>query len=59
MKAAADLVGGRRKLRDLLGASTADVAAWITHRTTIESLPDAFSTWESVGSGVIKAIVDL
>ena len=30
LKAAADLVGGRRKLRDLLGASSADVAAWIS-----------------------------
>ena len=44
---------------ELIEAGRADVAAWITHRTTIESLPDAFSTWESVGSGVIKAIVDL
>jgi DNA-binding transcriptional regulator YdaS (Cro superfamily) len=30
MKVAADQVGGRRKLRDLLGASSADLAAWIS-----------------------------
>ena len=29
LKVAADQVGGRRKLRDLLGASSADLAAWI------------------------------
>ena len=27
---AADQVGGRRRLRDLLGASSADLAAWIS-----------------------------
>jgi hypothetical protein len=30
LKVAADQVGGRRKLRDLLGASSADLAAWIS-----------------------------
>jgi len=30
VKLAADRVGGRRKLRDLLGVSSAALAAWIT-----------------------------
>ena len=30
LQVAADQVGGRRKLRDLLGASSAEVAAWIS-----------------------------
>jgi hypothetical protein len=30
LKAAADLVGGRRRLRDLLDASSAELAAWIS-----------------------------
>ena len=43
----------------LIEGGGADVAAWITHRVPLESLPETFSTWEDAGSGVIKAVIEL
>jgi 2-desacetyl-2-hydroxyethyl bacteriochlorophyllide A dehydrogenase len=48
-----------RRSIELIEAGGADVAAWITHRTALETLPETFPTWEGAGSGVIKAVVEL
>jgi threonine dehydrogenase-like Zn-dependent dehydrogenase len=44
---------------ELIESGRLDIASWITHRASLESLPGSFPAWEGVGSGVIKAVVDL
>jgi 2-desacetyl-2-hydroxyethyl bacteriochlorophyllide A dehydrogenase len=48
----------RRSIEVIDSGGTA-VTAWITHRTTLDALPEMFMTLQESGSRVIKAIVDM
>ncbi len=43
----------------LIEAGGADVLAWVTDRTTLDAVPEAFPRWAAPGSGTVKAIVEV
>ncbi len=46
-----------RRIIDYLEAGQIDLAPWITHRTSPETMIDAFPRWFDRDSGIIKAVV--
>jgi 2-desacetyl-2-hydroxyethyl bacteriochlorophyllide A dehydrogenase len=48
-----------RRSIEIIQRGQAQVADWITHRTTLDELPQVFPMLERTGSGVIKAVVEL
>jgi 2-desacetyl-2-hydroxyethyl bacteriochlorophyllide A dehydrogenase len=48
-----------RRSIEILASDGAAIRAWITHRTTLDALPDTFQALEDTGSGVVKAILDM
>jgi 2-desacetyl-2-hydroxyethyl bacteriochlorophyllide A dehydrogenase len=48
-----------RRSIEIIEQGRARVGDWITHRTTIDRLPEVFPMLERTGSGVIKAVVEL
>ncbi len=47
-----------RRIIGLMEAGQIDVAPWITHRATFDTLADRFPTWLDPESGVVKALVE-
>jgi threonine dehydrogenase-like Zn-dependent dehydrogenase len=48
-----------RRSIEVIDSGSAAVTAWITHRTTLDALPETFMTLQESGRGIIKAIVDM
>jgi threonine dehydrogenase-like Zn-dependent dehydrogenase len=40
-----------------LASRRLDVSAWITHRTSLDEVPDIFSAWSNPQSGVVKGLI--
>ena len=47
-----------RRVMDLLEAGHIDLRPWITHRTALATVPDAFAAWTRPEAGVVKAIIE-
>ena len=48
-----------RRIIGLLEDGSVDVRSWITHRTGIDDMIDAFPTWTDPASGTVKAVVEV
>jgi alcohol dehydrogenase len=53
------LPGDFTRIIGLIEAGRIDTQPWITHRTVLEGLPEAFPTYLRPESGVVKAIVEI
>jgi threonine dehydrogenase-like Zn-dependent dehydrogenase len=45
------------RIIDALETQRLDVSAWITHRTSLEDVPDVFLEWSEPQSGVVKGLI--
>lgn len=48
-----------RRIIELIEAGRIDTRPWITHRCTLDELPEAMPTYLQLESGVVKAIVEV
>ncbi len=48
-----------RRIIGLLEDGSVDVRSWITHRTDIDNMIEAFPTWTDPASGTVKAVVEM